>query len=354
MKSPSAQVKGIIDIFMPEESQTDMDYPAPVVCPNNIYESYLVDVNYTIGGAVNDAAKRLLDDYRDGTKRVELPFEYHYNRLPKAEKEPDEKWALKVTYRLVVRAEAVVGDKISNRYGSKGVITKIIPDNEMWRTKDGKILDCIMNPFAVISRKNVSQTMEAGLSVLADRVWNERVKDHLDDLTSVRKTLDHFRMDRYKDMGDKELLATLTKDGRLYYITGCYGSITPKQISEFLEEFGTDGRTVLYKADGNPLRQPVVCGYQYMIKLMFLVSYMNKVTSDAFDMDESMILGMGAEKDAGQSLEEMIFWGLQSHGALKAIDEFRSNAGRNSELWLRAHCLAAGLDLSIQSEDESK
>lgn len=354
MKSPSAQVKGIIDIFMPEESQTDMDYPAPVVCPNNIYESYLVDVNYAIGGAVNDAAKRLLDDYRDGTKRVELPFEYHYNRLPKAEKEPDEKWALKVTYRLVVRAEAVVGDKISNRYGSKGVITKIIPDNEMWRTKDGKILDCIMNPFAVISRKNVSQTMEAGLSVLADRVWNERVKDHLDDLTSVRKTLDHFRMDHYKDMGDKELLATLTKDGRLYYITGCYGSITPKQISEFLEEFGTDGRTVLYKADGNPLRQPVVCGYQYMIKLMFLVSYMNKVTSDAFDMDESMILGMGAEKDAGQSLEEMIFWGLQSHGALKAIDEFRSNAGRNSELWLRAHCLAAGLDLSIQSEDESK
>lgn len=352
-KSPSAQVKGIIDIFAPEDSDLVMDYPANCVVPNNVYEAYVVDVNYTTGGAENQKAQKLLDDYRRGTRRVTLPFDYHYNRLEKETGDNNEKWAMKVTVRLVVRSKAIIGDKISNRYGSKGVITHIIPDNEMWRTKDGKVIDCILNPFAVISRKNVPQTMEASMTMLAEKVWNDMIKDRLDDIKHVRKTLERFRFDSYLDLKDGELIQKLTNDQKLYYITGCYGTITPAEIANMMKEVGLgDGRIDLYKADGKKLRQPVLCGYQYMIKLMFVASYMNKVTSDAYDMDESMVLGMGAEKDQGQSVEEMIFWGLQSHGALKAIDEFRSNAGRNSEFWLRAHCLAAGIDLSIQAEKD--
>jgi hypothetical protein len=195
--------------------------------------------------------------------------------------------------------------------------------------------------------------MEAGMTLLAERVWNRWIKNHLDNPKVIREHLKHYRFDSYLELSDAELIAKLSKDQKLYYITGCYGSITPAEVAQLLKDADLgDGRIDLYKANGQKLRQPVVCGYQYMIKLMFLVSHMNKVTSDAFDMDESMVLGMGAEKDSGQSIEEMIFWGLQSHGALKAIDEFRSNAGRNSEFWLRAHCLAAGIDLSIQAEPD--
>jgi DNA-directed RNA polymerase beta subunit len=350
-KSPSAQVRGIIDIFAPENNDLVMDYPSPCLVPNNVTEAYVVDVNYMTGGATNAKAQRLLDDYRNGLKRVELPFDYHYNQLEKETGDATEKWALKVTVRLVVRSKASVGDKISNRYGSKGVITLVLPDNEMWRTKDGRVLDCILNPFAVISRKNVPQTMEAGMTLLAERVWNKWIKDNLNNPKLVRDHLKHYRFDSYLELSDAELIAKLSKDQKLYYITGCYGTITPAEVAKLLKEAGLgDGRIDLYKANGQKLRQPVVCGYQYMIKLMFLVSHMNKVTSDSIGMDESMVLGMGSEKDSGQSIEEMIFWGLQSHGALKAIDEFRSNAGRNSEFWLRAHCLAAGIDLSIQAE----
>lgn len=354
-KSPSAQVKGIIDIFAPEDNELIMDYPSPCLVPNNIYEAYVVDVNYQQGGAENKKAESLLSDYVKGTKKVNLPFDYHYNRLEKEKASPDDKWAFKVTVRLVVRAKALVGDKITNRYGSKGVITTIIPDSEMWRTKDGKIFDAIMNPFATISRKNIPQTMEAGMTLVAKALWEKRIQNQLFDINYVREQLKKFRFDHYLEMSDKKLIETLTRDKKLYYITGCYGSITPEDISKFLEELDLgDGSIDVFKADGTKLRQKVVCGYQYMVKLMFLVSQMNKVTSDAFDMDESMVLGMGAEKDNGQSLEEMIFWGLQSHGALKAIDEFRSNAGRTSEFWLRAHCLAAGIDLSIQAEEDPK
>jgi hypothetical protein len=354
-KSPSAQVKGIIDIFAPEDNDLVMDYPSPCLVPNNVYEAYVVDVNYMAGGASNPKAEKLLEDYVKNIRKTELPFEYHYNRLEKENPSPDEKWAFKVTVRLVVRAKALIGDKITNRYGSKGVITKIIPDSEMWRTKEGKIFDCILNPFAVIARKNVPQTMEAGMTLVAQALWEKRIKDRLHDIKYVREQLKDFRFDYYLDLSDKELIEKLVKDQKLYYITGCYGSITPAEISKFLENLDLgDGRIEVYKADGTKLRQKVVCGYQYMVKLMFLVSQMNKVTSDAYDMDDSMVLGMGAEKDNGQSLEEMIFWGLQSHGALKAIDEFRSNAGRTSEFWLRAHCLAAGIDLSIQAEEDPK
>jgi len=354
-KSPSAQVKGIIDIFAPEDSDLVMDYPSPCLVPNNVYEAYVVDVNYQVGGAENIKAGKLLSDYVKGIRKVNLPFDYHYNRLEKESDSSDEKWAYKVVVRLVVRAKAVIGDKITNRYGSKGVITKILPDSEMWRTKEGKIFDAIMNPFATVARKNIPQTMEAGMTLVAQTLWEKRLKSQLHDIKYIREQLKSFRFDHYLDMTDKELIETLTKDQKLYYITGCYGSITPADISRFLEDLDLgDGSIEVYKADGTKLRHKVVCGYQYMVKLMFLVSQMNKVTSDAFDMDDSMVLGMGAEKDSGQSLEEMIFWGLQSHGALKAIDEFRSNAGRTSEFWLRAHCLAAGIDLSIQAEEDPK
>jgi DNA-directed RNA polymerase beta subunit len=354
-KSPSAQVKGIIDIFAPEDTDLIMDYPSPCLVPNNVYEAYVVDVNYQLGGASNPKAGNLLEDYVKGIRKFELPFDYHYNRLDKEEAANDEKWAYKIVVRLVVRAKALIGDKITNRYGSKGVITKIVPDSEMWRTKEGKIFDCILNPFAVIARKNVPQTMEAGMTLVAQALWEKRIKNQLHDVKAVREELKKFRFDSYLEMSDKELIDKLMKDQKLYYVTGCYGNITPAEIAGFLETLDLgDGRIDVYKADGSKLRQKVVCGYQYMVKLMFLVSQTNKVTSDAFDMDDSMVLGMGAEKDDGQSLEEMIFWGLQSHGALKAIDEFRSNAGRTSEFWLRAHCLAAGIDLSIQAEEDIK
>lgn len=224
----------------------------------------------------------------------------------------------------------------------------------MWRTESGRIFDCILNPFAVMSRKNVSQTMEASLTLIAEKVYNMiQSEGYYDKPAKLRSLLKKYKFDDYLDIAsDADLIEKLKKDGRLYYVVGCYGRISPKEIAVMLDELDlSDGKLTVYKSDGKPLRGKVVSGYQYMMKLQFLVTYSNKVTSDDFETD-SMVLGYGAEKDSGQSLEEMIFWALQSHGASKAINTFRETSGRLSELWLKAHILTAGLDLSEKDIDD--
>lgn len=353
-KSASAQVRQITDIFFPEEDQK-LEFDVDITCPNNVYEGYLVDFNYSKGGQSNPEAEKICAEYmKHKPRRVTLPFEYHYNHIKDGSNELKENYALKVKFRIVVRAALQVGDKLSNRYGSKGVVTLIVPDKDMWRTKDGRIIDCILNPFAVMSRKNVAQTMEASLTLIAEKVYQKIIDDnYLESPTRLRELLKTFKFDDYLDIGkDSDLIDKIKKDKKLYYIVGCYGRISPKEIADMLDALDlSDGKITIYKPDGKPLRGKVVCGYQYMMKLQFLVTYSNKVTSDDFDTD-SMVLGYGAEKDNGQSLEEMIFWALQSHGASKAINTFRETSGRVSELWLKAHILTAGLDLSEKNIDE--
>jgi hypothetical protein len=356
-KSASAQVRQITNIFFPEEDQK-LEFDENIICPDNVYEGYLVDFNYSKGGAINEEAEKMCADYkRNKPRRIQLPFNYHYNHIKDESADPKETYALKLKFRIVVRAAIQVGDKLSNRYGSKGVVTKILPDSEMWRTESGRIFDCILNPFAVISRKNVSQTMEAGLTLVADAVYRRiKEKNLLDDPTKLRETLREFKFDDYLDIkSDSELTNKIIQDKKLYYTVGCYGRISPKEIADMLDKLDlSDGKVTVYKGNGKPLRNKVVAGYQYMMKLQFLVTYSNKVTSDDHETD-SMVLGYGAEKDSGQSLEEMIFWALQSHGASKAINTFRETSGRVSELWLRAHILTAGLDISEKSiEDVDK
>lgn len=344
-KSASRQVRQITDIFFKEDDQK-LDFDVDIRCPNNVYEGYVVDFTYNKGGGINTAAEEVVDNfYMHRSTNVTLPFKYHYNKLVRPKDEPDEKYAIKVTYRIVVRAALQVGDKISNMYGSKGVVTLILPDNEMWRTKDGKIIDCILNPFAVISRKNTSQTMEAGLGLISYTVLNQiNERKLLEKPVELRKILKKYKFDDYLELSDSQIVDKIKTDGKLIYTVGCYGRISPKEIADMLDSLGLDdGKLELFKPDGKPLRGKVVCGYQYMMKLQFLVTYSNKVTSDDFDT-QAMVLGYGGTREDGQSLEEMIFWALQSHGASKAIDKFR-DASKNSEYWLRSHIITAGLDL---------
>lgn len=148
-KSASAQVRQITDIFFPEEEQK-LEFDVDVLCPNNVYEGYLVDFNYSKGGQINEEAEKICKNYNmNKTRRVQLPFNYHYNHIKDEGNDPKENYALKLKFRIVVRASLQVGDKVSNRYGSKGVVTLILPDSEMWRTENGRIFDCILNPFAV-------------------------------------------------------------------------------------------------------------------------------------------------------------------------------------------------------------
>lgn len=350
-KSASSQVKQITDIFFPDENQK-LEFDANLLVPNNIYEGYVVDMTYCKGGGTNEEAGKLITEYqRSIPSKVTLPFEYHYTHLDKMNDEPDEAYAYYIRFRIVVRAPLVIGDKITNRVGSKGIVSLILPDSEMWRTEDGKVIDCILNPMAVMSRKNVTQTMEAGLTLLADYVYKKVRDNGKEKIGDTRRLLKQFKFDDYLNLSDDEIVNKIAKDKKLIYTVGCYGRITPAEIADMLDLANlSDGKLTLIKPDGKKLKQKVVCGYQYMMKLQFLVSYSNKVTSDS-DILDQMVLGYGGEKMDGQSLEEMIFWSLQSHGATKVINEFRETSGRVSEYWLKAHILTAGLDITEKQLD---
>jgi DNA-directed RNA polymerase subunit beta len=205
------------------------------------------------------------------------------------------------------------GDKLAGRHGNKGVISKILPVEDMPFLADGTPVDIVLNPLGVPSRMNLGQVLETHLGWVAKSGWR------IDGSETEWKK-------RLHEIGAAEAVpgtkvATPVFDGaREDEITGLLASSLPNRDGDAL--VGPDGKAQLFDGrSGEPFPHPVAVGYIYMLKLNHLVD--DKIHARAtgpYSMITQQPLG-GKAQFGGQRFGEMEVWALQAYGAAYALQE---------------------------------
>ena len=218
-----------------------------------------------------------------------------------------------------------VGDKLAGRHGNKGVISKILPVEDMPHLADGTPVDIIQNPLGVPSRMNVGQVLEAHLGYAARWGWEvdgEAVGDE-----PIRGTESKTR----PATTPSTLIATPVFDGANWDEEEASGKHpTIKKIFENLRPesidgrrlIQTDGKTTLYNGrTGEAYDQPITVGYVYILKLAHLVDdKIHARSTGPYSMITQQPLG-GKAQFGGQRFGEMEVWALEAYGSAYCLQE---------------------------------
>ena len=182
---------------------------------------------------------------------------------------------------IAMKRKLSVGDKISGRHGNKGIVAKIVPEEDMPRLPDGTPVEIVLNPLGVPSRMNVGQILETHLGWAATRL-------------------------------------------NLWIDTPVFDGITEKEIKELLKKAGLPetGKTPLYDGmTGEPLAQEVTVGSIYMMKLYHLVDdKIHARSTGPYSLITQQPLG-GKAQFGGQRFGEMEVWALEAYGAAFTLQE---------------------------------
>ena len=218
-----------------------------------------------------------------------------------------------------------VGDKLAGRHGNKGVISKILPVEDMPHLADGTHVDIILNPLGVPSRMNVGQVLETHLGYAARWGW---------EIDGQQVGLDPIRGTEYKTRPTTRpatLVATPSFDGAKWdeeELAGKHPTI--QQIFRNLNPEATDGRrliqddgkTQLYNGrTGEPYDNPITVGFMYILKLAHLVDdKIHARSTGPYSMITQQPLG-GKAQFGGQRFGEMEVWALEAYGAAYCLQE---------------------------------
>ncbi len=206
-----------------------------------------------------------------------------------------------------------VGDKLAGRHGNKGVISKVLPIEDMPFLEDGTPVDVILNPLGVPGRMNIGQVLEIHLGWLAANGW--KVEGDAEEwqrrLTAIGAA----------EAGPMSKVATPVFDGaREDEITGLLGSTLPNRDGERM--VGSDGKARLFDGrTGEPFPKPVSVGYMYILKLHHLVDdKIHARSTGPYSMITQQPLG-GKAQFGGQRFGEMEVWAMEAYGAAYALQE---------------------------------
>ena len=218
-----------------------------------------------------------------------------------------------------------VGDKLAGRHGNKGVISKILPVEDMPHMADGTPVDIILNPLGVPSRMNVGQVLETHLGYAARWGW---------EIDGKQVGLDPIRGTEYKTRPTTRpatLVATPSFDGAKWDEEDLAGKHpTIQQIFRNLNPEASDGRRLiqddgkahLYNGrTGEPYDSPITVGFMYILKLAHLVDdKIHARSTGPYSMITQQPLG-GKAQFGGQRFGEMEVWALEAYGAAYCLQE---------------------------------
>jgi len=232
---------------------------------------------------------------------------------------------------VAVKRRLQPGDKMAGRHGNKGVISKIVPVEDMPHTADGTPLDIVLNPLGVPSRMNVGQILETHLGWAAKGLGlkiGELVKQQ-QKLAELRKTIERiYNNSREEDVAkltDEEIvqLAHNLKDG-VPFATPVFDGAAESEITGMLELAGlpTSGQITLFDGrTGEAFDRQVTVGYMHVLKLHHLVDdKMHARSTGPYSLVTQQPLG-GKAQFGGQRFGEMEVWALEAYGAAYTLQE---------------------------------
>ena len=234
---------------------------------------------------------------------------------------------------LAVKRRIQPGDKMAGRHGNKGVISEIMPIEDMPYDTEGNPVDIVLNPLGVPSRMNVGQVLETHMGAAAkgigqkinkmikDKVKADELKKYLDVLynknATIKEDLDSF------NNSEIQTLAANLQDG-LPIATPVFDGAKESEIKELLKlaDLPESGQLTLFDGrSGRQFERPVTVGYMYMIKLNHLVDdKMHARSTGSYSLVTQQPLG-GKAQFGGQRFGEMEVWALEAYGASYTLQE---------------------------------
>src|SRR5713226_7953383 len=237
-----------------------------------------------------------------------------------------------VKVHVAVKRRLQPGDKMAGRHGNKGVISRIVPVEDMPHMADGTPIDIVLNPLGVPSRMNVGQVLETHLGWAGHELGRkiERMLKQEAAAQELRRFIDKIynhsgKKEDIKSLNDEEIaeLARNLCDG-VPVATPVFDGATEKEITQLLELAGLprSGQTILYDGrTGELFDRPITVGYMYMLKLNHLVDdKMHARSTGPYSLVTQQPLG-GKAQSGGQRFGEMEVWALEAYGAAYTLQE---------------------------------
>ncbi|WP_306549063.1 DNA-directed RNA polymerase subunit beta [Desulfobulbus sp.] len=233
---------------------------------------------------------------------------------------------------VATKRKLAVGDKMAGRHGNKGVVSRLLPEEDMPFFADGGTVDIVLNPLGVPSRMNVGQVLECHLGFAAKKMGEQlSALAKQNEIAGLRQRLQQiYSADEYnrltEGLNDDELLDLMRKYGRgIHVATPVFDGASESEIRQALVDSGVDevGQSTLYDGlTGEAFDNQVTVGIMYMLKLHHLVD--NKIharSTGPYSLVTQQPLG-GKAQFGGQRLGEMEVWAMEAYGAAYTLKEF--------------------------------
>ncbi len=274
---------------------------------------------------------KIVDSKENQIELIKLYYEDKINKIKKGDELPP--GVLKtIKVYVAMKRKIAVGDKISGRHGNKGIVSVILPEEDMPFTEDGTPVDVVLNPLGVPSRMNAGQILETHLgwaSKELGKVIGKLIETNNASLlrSRIKEIFGDGEMQEFLDkLSEDELieLANQIKDG-VHIAVPVFDGAKEAEISDAFKMAGLpesrqitlyDGRT------GDPFHHKVTIGNMYLLKLHHLVD--DKIHARSigpYSLVTQQPLG-GKAQFGGQRLGEMEVWALEAYGAAYSLQEF--------------------------------
>ncbi len=297
-----------------------------------IHREMWADISLVGEEGVEKKVAQILEKTNEQLDLVRVVFEEKINRLKKGDElSPGVIKMVKV--HVAIKRKLSVGDKMAGRHGNKGVVSRILPEEDMPYLEDGTPVEIVLNPLGVPSRMNVGQVLETHLGWAAKGL-GEKINRYLEKNYSdqairdeIKKIYSSPQIDKFVDELEEDELREFARGlGKgIFMASPVFDGASEEEIKVALEQAGLprSGQTRLYDGrTGELFDQSITVGIMYMMKLHHLVDEkIHARSTGPYSLVTQQPLG-GKAQFGGQRLGEMEVWALEAYGAAYALQEF--------------------------------
>jgi len=282
---------------------------------------------------VEDDLSRLVEGMQEQIDLIKMVFNEKIERLKSGDELPPGVIKM-VKVFVAIKRKLQVGDKMAGRHGNKGVLSRILPEEDMPYLADGMPVDIVLNPLGVPSRMNVGQILETHLGwaarELGRQIDTELEENGRPNVEALRKTLKDLYASRetadfIDALADQDIVKLARKASRgIHVASPVFDGATEEEIFRLLARAAlpATGQTRLFDGrTGGSFAHEVTVGVMYMLKLHHLVDdKIHARSTGPYSLVTQQPLG-GKAQFGGQRLGEMEVWALEAYGAAYSLQE---------------------------------
>jgi DNA-directed RNA polymerase subunit beta len=298
----------------------------------DIPQKYWTQIQIADGIELEATVTQIANALEASLEKTHTYFDEKIKRMKKGDELPPGVIKM-VKVSVAIKRKLQVGDKMAGRHGNKGVISRILPEEDLPYLPDGTPVDVVLNPLGVPSRMNIGQILETHLGWAALGLGNQigRMAEIAAKPEAIRKRL----LDVYDSQASKEVVESLGDEDVIrlakmvakgvHMATPAFDGCREDQLLELLKSANRNpnGQTVLFDGrSGEAFDEDVTVGVMYVLKLHHLVD--DKIHARSigpYSLVTQQPLG-GKAQFGGQRLGEMEVWALEAYGAAYALQEF--------------------------------